>query len=449
MSIARFFMATIVASVLCAGCVNDVASEATESRYLQTAQSGSEYPVECFDPITSELNFNCPATALEDVIANLRLEEARRRAMDIDGDGILNEDDPDVDGDGQPNATDNDIDGDGLPNGHDADADGDGKSGKLDPDEDGDGLSDRFDLNDDGDGLFDDEDLDDDGDGKVDSDIPDDDDDDDDDEPAVQPLDDLVERLRDGMLTDDDRVRIAKEITDRLGNPRVNDIVLKAIQDIGERSDEILRDTGDGSIPPQIAAVDAIYDQLGKSLRIAKRAAKVKPGDPTPDAVVRQALGEFIPRLQAMDELSKSFQLTSIRELGLSVTDLRAGLGSADRVREFAQALTRSAATNPLSIDEGAELEKFTTGAALLGSTFGDTSGGDLLDSIRLIDGLVDSPDELADALRSVRDRGRQGASFDDAVNEVVDELIGDIDDGSGNAGGGGAGNGASQGGNP
>lgn len=33
---------------------------------------------------------------------------------DIDGDGILNEDDPDIDGDGLPNETDSDADGDGL-----------------------------------------------------------------------------------------------------------------------------------------------------------------------------------------------------------------------------------------------------------------------------------------------------------------------------------------------
>jgi hypothetical protein len=35
---------------------------------------------------------------------------------DIDGDGILNNDDPDIDGDGIDNAVDPDIDGDGVPN---------------------------------------------------------------------------------------------------------------------------------------------------------------------------------------------------------------------------------------------------------------------------------------------------------------------------------------------
>jgi hypothetical protein len=38
---------------------------------------------------------------------------------DIDGDGILNNDDPDIDGDGIDNAVDPDIDGDGIPNNKD------------------------------------------------------------------------------------------------------------------------------------------------------------------------------------------------------------------------------------------------------------------------------------------------------------------------------------------
>ena len=38
---------------------------------------------------------------------------------DIDGDGILNNDDPDIDGDGIDNAVDPDIDGDGIPNSKD------------------------------------------------------------------------------------------------------------------------------------------------------------------------------------------------------------------------------------------------------------------------------------------------------------------------------------------
>ncbi|MDX2200343.1 MAG: hypothetical protein SF069_15390 [Phycisphaerae bacterium] len=427
-----------LATICAAGCVTQPPPDTLQSL---RGSGPSEFPIACIDPETGELIGDCPRALLEETIVTLMLEEEQRRARDIDEDGIPNEIDPDVDGDGLPNESDHDIDDDGQPNGRDADADGDGKSGADDPDEDGDGLSDRFDLNDDGDGLFDDEDEDDDGDGddEDEDDEEEDDDDDDDEEDESQPLDDLIERQRGGALSDEDRARIAKEITDRLDSPRVRDIVLRAIQDIGNRSDDLLRDTGDGAIPPQIAAIDAVYDQLSKALRQARRAADIKPGDPTPDAAVLQALGEFIPRAQALDELSKAFQLTSIRDLGLAVTDLRAGLGNADRVREFSQALARSAAADPISIDEGNELEKFTTGAALLGSTFDDASGGELLDSIRLIDGLVDSADELADALREVRDLGRAGADLDDAVNEVIDRLIGDIDDGAG--GGNAAGN--------
>lgn len=38
---------------------------------------------------------------------------------DIDGDGVLNNDDPDIDGDGIDNAVDTDIDDDGIENGQD------------------------------------------------------------------------------------------------------------------------------------------------------------------------------------------------------------------------------------------------------------------------------------------------------------------------------------------
>lgn len=424
---------TAMTGLLLAGCVGDDGQNAVESQYrVGRGNGGSDFPIGCFDQETSEFDPNCPLADLQEAIALLRLEE-KKQDDDIDDDEIPNEEDPDVDGDGMLNESDNDIDGDGEPNGYDKDADGDGKSGKDDPDEDGDGLSDRFDLNDDGDGLFDDEDQDDDGDGDDEDDDPEEEDDDDDDEP--QPLDDLIERQRDGTLTDEDRAKIAKEITDRLDNPRVNDIVLKAIQDLGNRSDDLLRENGGGTNPPQIDAVDAVYSQLSKALNIARRQANIEAGDPTTDAAVKQALGEFIPRLQAMDELSKSFQLQSIRDLGLAVTDLRAGLGDASRVRDFAQALTRSAATDPIGIDEENQLTKLTDGAAILGSTFSDTSGGDLLDSMRLIDKLVDTPDEFREALRKVRDKGKQGTDFDDAVNEIVDELIGDIDDGSGGGG--------------
>jgi hypothetical protein len=71
---------------------------------------------------------------------------------DIDGDGILNDDDPDengdginekkdTDGDGIPDTKDSDIDGDGIPNGQDTDKDGDGIPNEDDQTPEGDGQS--------------------------------------------------------------------------------------------------------------------------------------------------------------------------------------------------------------------------------------------------------------------------------------------------------------------
>jgi hypothetical protein len=196
---------------------------------------------------------------------------------------------------------------------------------------------------------------------------------------------------------------------------------------LGGRSEDFLRNN-DGKAPPQIEAIDAIYSQLSEALKQGRQEAGIKPGDPTTDKAVMKALGEFIPRLQAMDELSKSIQGESMGNLGKAVNDLRFGLGRADRVREFTQALTRSAATAPIGfIDEKTMLEKLTSGANILGSVFDSTSGGDLLDAIREIDDYVDTPDELADALRDIRDLGSQGVSFDDAVREVASNLIGNL----------------------
>jgi len=51
---------------------------------------------------------------------------------DLDGDGILNEDDDDIDGDGVLNFEDEDMDGDGVLNFWDGDIDGDGRSNTFD-----------------------------------------------------------------------------------------------------------------------------------------------------------------------------------------------------------------------------------------------------------------------------------------------------------------------------
>jgi CxxC motif-containing protein (DUF1111 family) len=91
--------------------------------------------------------------------------EPNRTTQDIDGDGLLNSEDPDIDGDGLLNSEDPDIDGDGLLNSEDPDIDGDGLLNSEDPDIDGDGLLNSEDPDIDGDGLLNSEDPDIDGDG--------------------------------------------------------------------------------------------------------------------------------------------------------------------------------------------------------------------------------------------------------------------------------------------
>ncbi|CAD6992417.1 sarcalumenin [Ceratitis capitata] len=95
------------------------------------------------------------------------------RDADMDGDGVLNVDDRDIDGDGVPNVVDHDLDGDGVPNVVDKDIDGDGVSNANDNDLDGDGIPNEEDDDIDGDGIPNDQDDDIDGDG-----IPNDQDDD-------------------------------------------------------------------------------------------------------------------------------------------------------------------------------------------------------------------------------------------------------------------------------
>lgn len=82
---------------------------------------------------------------------------------DMDGDGILDADDPDMDGDGIPNDQDPDADGDGVldtvdnapgnPNPDQTDTDGDGTGDVVDNDVDGDGTPNTSDTDADADGY--------------------------------------------------------------------------------------------------------------------------------------------------------------------------------------------------------------------------------------------------------------------------------------------------------
>lgn len=100
---------------------------------------------------------------------------------DIDGDGILNKDDPDIDGPGDGfdntndftdsdgnginNDVDVDIDADNISNIFDPNIDGDGLDNYYNPDIDGDGIHNLIDIDNDNDGIldFDDDDIDGDG----------------------------------------------------------------------------------------------------------------------------------------------------------------------------------------------------------------------------------------------------------------------------------------------
>ena len=78
-------------------------------------------------------------------------------AGDLDGDGVLNKNDPDIDGDGIPNSIEGtvDTDGDGIVDLLDLDSDGDGIADLFETaeDSDGDGLANFVDLDSDGDGI--------------------------------------------------------------------------------------------------------------------------------------------------------------------------------------------------------------------------------------------------------------------------------------------------------
>jgi len=116
--------------------------------------------------------------------AGLATAGTRVVALDLDGDGVVNINDPDVDGDGIPNGKDRNVDGgvcrrgpfkglyvgDRFPNdspreldidgdgrnddaANENDIDGDGIKNSLDKDRDGDGKKDANDKDDDGDGI--------------------------------------------------------------------------------------------------------------------------------------------------------------------------------------------------------------------------------------------------------------------------------------------------------
>ena len=160
--------------------------------------------------------------------------------------------------------------------------------------------------------------------------------------------------------------------------------------------------------------------------------ASARRGDPAVRELevvqIREQLGLLVDRVMAE---------ASLYDPELAALALKQARGDAVEaiflLRAYRTTLPRVASTEPLDTQRMrvrrrvSAIFKDLPGGQLLGPTFDDTSGGDLLDAIRLVDSLVDTPEELADALRDVRDFGRQGADFDDALDQVVDNLIGTI----------------------
>ena len=118
---------------------------------------------------------------------------------DVDGDGILNDQDLDDDGDGIPDTVDTDDDDDGIPDTQEDDVDNDGTPDFQDNDDDNDGDLDHEEDNDDDD-IPDFIDADADGDGTLD----DDEDADDDGVPNILDDDDDNDGIPDDLDGDDD-----------------------------------------------------------------------------------------------------------------------------------------------------------------------------------------------------------------------------------------------------
>lgn len=294
---------------------------------------------------------------------------------DIDGDGIDNDEDPDIDGDGIPNAEDDDIDGDGIPDEDDPDPDGDGKTGADDPDEDGDGMSDRFDLDDDGDGKTDsDEKADDDDDDDEDE----DDDDGDDDEDGKDKLLDLVERLREGKITEADRNAIANEIVNHFDAREDKADIQYMLMKVVELSKVVQREWVKSNIPPGIEAIDEVYNQLDQAIQRARGTSK----EPLDKKKFPEVMQDFKARTSSMVNLAKTFSTLRFDELG-SIVDRMRGTFEPSKLQEISELMKDY--INPRAWNnhdkETAEILAMERGCSSLGKSFDKAEAKDLLDA--------------------------------------------------------------------
>lgn len=315
---------------------------------------------------------------------------------DTDGDGIPNAIDSDADGDGIPNRFDPDIDGDGIFNEFDFDIDGDNLIGDADPDEDGDGLSDRFDLDLDGSGAPDNKKK--------------------DDEPDDRLLD-LVARMRDGTITEDDRNAIAREISERLDNSEQRAELQALLGNIITQAVNPARQVPPTTVPVGISAIDAVYEQLAETIEQVRNELP-NPNGPLPPAKLKVALTDFRARTNAITDIADAARTLSVNELADNVSRLREDLSPAqlaEFAREIGDFLDPDALDDPAATR--AELADWLMGAAKLGGAFPDDSMADVLTAVdRLRRRAADAATEMEQQARfsELLDRVAERATADD-----------------------------------
>lgn len=327
---------------------------------------------------------------------------------DIDGDGVPNGEDPDVDGDGVSNEHDFDVDGDMIFNGHDHDIDADGLLNEDDPDADGDGLSDRFDLDDDGDDEPDDEE--------------------DEDEKPKDKLEDLIDRLKRGELTEQDKNDIANEIVKRLDSTQDKTRIQAILVDVVQQAVDPDRDQPPTTVPPGIAGIDAVYRQLVDSLAYVK-SQQDDPKAPLDKQKLQNVLTDFVARADAIPRIARAYEGASIDQVSTAVSTLRNAVGPT-RFGDVARGIG-ALATTPDDGHDRRQLQQVVDSVSRIAQKFPEASGTDLVDAFERLRNLL--PDGASPTLRNwALDRllgrldeiadGDLPATLDDALDQIERE---------------------------
>jgi hypothetical protein len=354
---------------------------------------------------------NIPPDTDGDAIPNVVDEDA-------DGDGMLNTEDDDVDGDGEPNTTDNDIDGDGAGNDDDSDIDADGIENDEDVDADSDGLSDRFDLNDDGDDEPDDEDE-------------DDADDDEDNEPKTG-LEGLSDRLKRGLLSENDKGRIVEEILNRLNSEDLKTQLQAALVDLVASATDPDRLAQPLTVPAGVHAIDQLYEQLDEAIKEAKRGQFDPEGPFQNRARERKAAEDMVLRARTVAQVARAFPTVLIDDANESAKQLRAAMGT-DRLLEFSQSLRDHISPNAIggTLTEKRELDALTRGGSVIGGAFRDADPDSIYDGIERmraravtadpLEGPTAKYNRLLDRVAEIKSQS-SNISLNDALTQVETE---------------------------